>query len=165
MAQDINTKPLERALRTLTPDQGPIARRNARARVRAALKALTHAVDTLFPAPPRKVVSRKRRTFQEKRRDLIRAGWLVVATNSARGKELLTWVAQNKLPVQSTPFGEINGQNYPAEAWVPGWVAHYYPNATLAQQARKNVKMIQAADAAIRLGSLKEKGYVLCPIR
>jgi len=154
-------KLLGRALMTLKPEQGPVARRNARARVRNALKALTDDIDTRFPAPARKVGPRKRRTLAEKRRDLIRAGYLLVNDRVPRGVEFLGWVAAQKMPVATTTAGE----SVASATWVPGWVAHYYPNASVAQKARRTVSMITAADAAIRLGSLTEKGFVLCPVR
>lgn len=52
--------------------------------------------------------------------------------------------------------------------WVPGWVAHYYPNEAALARAHRNTKMVTAANAAVRLGSLHEliqKGIVRCPVR
>lgn len=45
---------LAKALRTLAPEAGRVARRNARARVFAAIKSLEHAIDADFPLEPKK---------------------------------------------------------------------------------------------------------------
>lgn len=52
-------KELGRALRRLAPEQGPRARRFARARVRASARQLLAAMDRTFPPPPRKAGRRE----------------------------------------------------------------------------------------------------------
>lgn len=47
-------KGLQAALRGLRPDQGPIARRNARTAFSDRMRCLKEAVDVAYPAPPRR---------------------------------------------------------------------------------------------------------------
>lgn len=186
----LNTADLRRAIATLEHDQGRIARRNARRRVNNALAKLRRQLDEHFPAlakltkegtpAPR---TRKVRSVMEQRKALIRDGWVVIR-DSKEGGELLSLIAAMRLPMRRTKFtqevvqgpsGSGSGypkggvqtspttKNFPAENWTPGWVAHYYPSRALLDQARHNTKMIQAANAAVRLGSLADKkGMVLC---
>lgn len=165
---------LRAALRTLTPGQGRIARRNARRRVFTALTALRNEVDANFPAivKERKPGTRKpNREPWQVRRDLIRDGWVLV--NHA-GADLLAVAAEMKLPVQRTKAGmwsaatSTTGGGFTSATWVPGWVAHYYPNRTLLAQAHRNTRMIVAAKAAIKLGGLADhikRGTISCPSR
>ena len=76
----LDTKPLEQALRRLEPEQGPRARRNARAAVKTALRKLVAAMDKEYPPPPRKHKGGKRRASPAKRlATLLRSGWREVA--------------------------------------------------------------------------------------
>lgn len=165
---------LRRALVTLDDGQGRIARRNARKRVAAALRSIHDQMDLAFPAiaAPKKQ-AKPRRTPEEIRRDLIADGWVVITNNSP----LFPVVAELRLPTRITvakvvsvqpvaPYQKIPKPS--ALTWIPGWVAHYYPNKQALTQARKNSKMIVAAKAAIRLGSLQElvlKGAIQCPTK
>jgi hypothetical protein len=156
---------LNMAISGLFQEQGRIARRNARHRVLNAMAALRKALDEEYPMiklPPKQ---RKVRTLAQRRRELINDGWVVVRTDMG-GDELLSFVAEQKLPIRVTPAGDLDRKitqygvlkpvKVAKETWVPGWVAHYYHtgNRTMINQARHTPQMIQAAKAAVRLGSL-----------
>jgi len=164
--KELDLAQLRHAVATLKDPQGDLARRNARSRVKAAIKKLLADMDARYPAPPRKKVARKIATPLERRKWLIDNGWVMLADNSY-GKELLSFTAFHKLPVRKTPSvsSNANGSYIPAATWIPGWVAHYYPNVTITKQAQRNPQMIQAANSAVRLGSLAGKPGVVCAKR
>jgi hypothetical protein len=162
--KELDLAPLRRAIGTLKAPQGDLARRNARSRVKAAIRKLMADLDANYPAPPRKKVARKISSPRERRKWLIDNGWVQVMDNSA-GKQMLVFAAQNRLPVKRTPAVTEPGKGVliPSGTWVPGWVAHYYPSATTAKQAQRSSQMVQAAASAVRLGSLHGKVGVSCP--
>jgi hypothetical protein len=93
-----------------------------------------------------------RRTPLQVFQDLKAAGWVRI-----NNYQTLAWVAELRLPVVNV-YDELAGKTGVRNgAYTPGWVAHFYPRKTFALQARKNSKMIQAANAAIKLGSLAGK--------
>ncbi len=169
-------KELERATRKLAPEQGRIARRNARGNIKRCARGVLDSMDQEYPiiklagGRPK----RARRTLAQVRKQLINDGWVVVFDAL-----LLGLVGELHMPMKRTPAGWIkeptkfegHGSGYPgkkavAEVWIPGWVAHYAPNKTQLLLARKNAKMIQAGSAAARLGSLKPKidaREIVCP--
>lgn len=72
---------VERAARMLAPEQGRIARRNARRRMLAALKAARIAMDAAFPAVrPEGRKRRKARTPAQQLTDLLKDGWVEVSS-------------------------------------------------------------------------------------
>ena len=161
-------KQLQRATRTLDHTQGRIARRNARQRVKQATRGLLRALDNEYPLI--KLASdehkhRARKTLVQRCRELVRDGWVIVQST-----ELLGLAAELHLPVRRTPSGMVEDRGkekrWARATWIPGWVAHYAPNKSQLLLARKNATMIQAANAAIRLGSLEGKlkaGEIVCP--
>lgn len=163
-----HTRALFQAVNGLQMGQGRIARRNARHRVLNALAAVRKALDAEYPMiklPPKE---RKIRTLSQRRKELINDGWVVVRSDSHEGAKLLSFVAAQKLPTRQTPGGSLDRKivqggvtksvmTFP-ETWIPGWVAHYYATGSkqTVTQARHTPQMIQAAKAAVRLGSLDE---------
>lgn len=163
---------LRKALATLTHQQGRIGRRNARTRVASALRRVADDVAAQFPAfeAPRKP-PRRRRTVMEIRRDLIKQGWVVVPDASLLMRVIVELRLPTRITLQPSNLVQVAPVMVPTPApppqtWCPGWVAHYYPNKTAIQAARKNSKLIVAAKAAVRLGSLQDhikKGIIQCP--
>lgn len=176
-----------RAIRTLDPAQGPLGRRNARQRVVKALKGVQAVVDRVYPAPARKAPKQvKRRTVLQRRKDLISQGYLIITG------DVLAAMAEAKITVVRTPKHEFKSGALPDKAllnsseiaiphhgqntnpyirpavWAPGWAVHYYTlgkRGSSLLQIRKNVPMIRAALAAIRLGSIAQamNGDIRCP--
>lgn len=184
-AVEVAVAGVRRTMRTLDPVQGPLGRRNARARVSKALKRLQDVVDEHFPAPPRKAPTNvKRRTVIQRRKHLIAQGYVIVTG------DVLAAMAEAKITVVRTPRYEFlgplpdwaikgagqemvirheGGNPYIRSAvWAPGWAVHYFISGKRGSsllQIRKNVPMIQAAAAAIRLGSIAQakNGDIRCP--
>lgn len=184
-AFEVGLSALRQALRTLDPSQGPRGRRNARLRVSRTLKAIQAAVDTHYPAPARKAPKViVRRTVLERRKLLIAQGYVIVTGDA------LAAMAEARIAVVRTPKHEFTGplpdvvmKHGPGEVmiphnrgnayirpavWAPGWAVHYYTlgkRGSSLLQISKNVVMIRAAQAAIRLGSLAQamNGDIRCP--
>jgi hypothetical protein len=159
MDADLLVKNLQRALRTLDPDQGPVARRNARHRVFAVLAGTRKAVDLAYPAPVRKAKPRRTLTVQQRRRALIRDGYVIVTGLT------LGVMAQAGVGIKGTPRGPTVNP-YPAASWAPGWAVYWYQlgGATKVKQARRSTAMIKAAKAAILLDGLRQNSEVACPV-
>ncbi len=107
---------LVRALRGLAPDQGRIARRNARRRVSAALKALRDGVDGKYPDQRRRAARpRRRRTPAQRHLHLVRDGWLVVPN-----LVVLERIAAAGVRMQSIP-GQADGRKNRRDTFAPKW--------------------------------------------
>lgn len=173
------------ALKTLNRTQGPRGRRNARRRVAQALKATQAMIDVWYPAPARKATKAiVRRTVLERRKSLIALGYVIVVGDA------LAAMAEAKISVVRTPkhvfrgalpdkalmnsseiavhYGTKDNAYILPAVWAPGWAVHYYTlgkRGSSLLQIRKNVGMIRAAQAAIRLGSLAQamNGDIRCP--
>jgi len=99
---------LQSALRRLTTEQGPRARKNARDAVRVSTRRMLKDMDLLYAAPPRKVVARrtlKRLTAEKRGMRLHDEGW----------EKCPTLLIPSFLSAGVTPL-MCDG-----EAWVPGW--------------------------------------------
>ncbi len=161
-ALDLRT--LRAALKTLVEPQGPLARRNARTRVVDALRGVRQALDKEYPAPARKrVVNRRGKlTIKAKRKQLIDDGFVV-----AKGATLAK-LAEVGVTVRYTKGGASSAATgwYEGAAWVPGWAAYWlqYGGISKVAEARKSMKLIKAAKAAMRLGGFSPMGTdIQCP--
>jgi hypothetical protein len=76
-------KELTKLLRKLDPDQGMVARRNARAAVTAELRRVRAFVDKTYPVLTQKKPRRKRKTGQAKVDELQKRGWVAVLNEDA----------------------------------------------------------------------------------
>lgn len=142
MKPPIDIRPLSRALKTLQAEQGPVARRNARKRVRTAITALLDELDASFPVPPRKAPKR--------------TGKLDHATKMRRFK------AQGFVPVSTADAALIMSCGSQVEQYGGGWYArdwaiHWLKNGGPSKltEAVKNPAMIKAGKAAYTLGGAK----------
>ncbi len=107
---------LVRALRGLGPDQGRIARRSARRRVSAALKAVRDGVGEKYPIQRRRAVcSRRRRTPAQRHLHLVRGGWLVVPN-----LVVLERIAVAGIRIQSIP-GQADWRKDRRDTFAPRW--------------------------------------------
>jgi hypothetical protein len=163
---------LRHALSTLAEPQGRVARRNARTRVRSAMRVIETLVDATYPTVKAQPKARRAaRSQAQVRRDLIADGWVEVATHTKYGTDILAKVAQLRLPIRRTgpanvAVGSSTVATLSSATWIPGWVAHYYPRNQDLLAARSNSKLIVAAKAAVRLGSLQgliKQGAIQCP--
>lgn len=162
----LDLKALKRAIKTLQEPQGPLARRNARTRVVDALRAVRQALDKEYPAPARKVTTRRTLTPLQKRKELINEGFVLV-----RGLTL-NKLAEAGVAIRTTK--QVTTQDHPgnypipAGAWAPGWAAYWYEQGGVSKvyEAKKSLTMIKAAKAAIRLGGFKPSTEdIVCPTR
>lgn len=79
---DDPTRDLHKALMRLTPEQGPVARRNARADASAELRRLRLWVEAHYPVVRAAgKVRRKKRTPRQIETDLITKGWKTASTS------------------------------------------------------------------------------------
>lgn len=130
----MDTRDLKRALATLKPEQGRLARRNARRRVVAALARLRDQLDRDYPAERRAIKGRKRLTPMQRQQRLVNRGWVRVYN------DLITVVAELKIPCKG------DGGQF----WVPAWVAAIGNNPTKLRAA-KHSRTLQQAAMAIKL--------------
>jgi hypothetical protein len=99
---------LHKAMKRLQPDQGKIARRNARATVLAAMRTLRSALDDTYPAI-RSGVKRTRLSPTQKNRRLTAAGFVPMGTGQPqRDHELL----QAKITIKRDTHNRL---------YVPSW--------------------------------------------
>lgn len=169
----LDLKGLKKALKTLQPTQGPLARRNARTRVVDALRAVRQALDKEYPAPARKANPyRKVRTPLQRRKALIEEGFYMVKGH------VLAKLAEAGVAVRTTPShkdpsqassGSYLGTGYiPPATWAPGWACYWYEHGGQSKvyEAKKSLAMIKAAKAAIRLSGFKPSTEdIQCPAR
>lgn len=116
---------LRQALRTLEQDQGPRARRNARARVAAAIRSLRTNVERSFPAPARKPADRTRRTPQQIIRDLKEAGWEQVTSMEVMSRIAAAGIRVSHVErITSEPSWQDPGMTWRSkgrDTYAPGW--------------------------------------------
>lgn len=130
-------KKLLQALRRLQPDQGERARRNARQRVLARLRALREMVDEAFPAA--RPAPKKRR----RRRD--------PTADRPRTTEIMAGAFANgvaKAGIRVVPCGDLR------HALVPAWVAELRgldPPIAKLREARRSLTARRALLAEARL--------------
>lgn len=119
-----------------------IARRNARARVLAALRAVRAHVDREFPA----IVSRvgtTRLTYEGRRARLVRKGW-ARSTPEAAG-----FFAAAGVTVKFIRGKDRAGNDMTDGPWVPKWAKVIgHTNQAQLRAAQKSVKIRQAVLAA-----------------
>jgi len=147
---------LERAARKLHPEQGRLARRNARARLAAAIRKLRRTVDDSFPriSSQREVenvagrAARRKLTPHERIKKLREAGWV----NVAPGSSAVADCAAAGVRVRRGPNGSL---------WVRGWVVAVPAGAVgalrkakgnaAAQRAILSAKMLAESPSPMRL--------------
>lgn len=137
---------VERAARTLAPEQGRIARRNARRRILSALARVRRALDTEAPAI-RAAPSKRRanRTIHERMRDLERDGWQELGPNDATVLARCA-VAGIKPRVFDVPVSK--GVTRP-RSFLPAWAVQ------IAQKIVDPSKLLEARrSATVRAGLL-----------
>lgn len=144
---------IERAARTLAPEQGRIARRNARGRVLRALKAARGAMDRAFPAiRPEGRKRRAPRSPSEQIRHLKKTGWeemlpnevAIVARCSAAGV---------KAKVINLPT-DSSGKVTKAITLLPEWaaeIARRYADDKKLVEAKKSKKVRDGLMAILNL--------------
>ncbi len=127
---------LARALARLDAAQGKIARRNARAAVKTAQKALQAKVDKLYPAGPRKASKKRRKlTSNQRIRKLEHEGWKVV-----QSRAILSRIAAAGIKVQRV----LHGPNM-VDTVAPAWavqIASLHPSKLVA--CKRDIKLRRA---------------------
>lgn len=110
------TAKLGRAIKSLdgTTDR-PIARRNARKRVLAALRSLRTALDKEYPAIVSRKEGTKRLTTETRIKRLKRAGWRQVSYGSASN------FALEGIPTRRVKLADKNALVPVPVYFVPGW--------------------------------------------
>ena len=122
-------KELEKLLSKLVPEQGMVARRNARTSVCAELRRVRTFIDKEYPSLTPKKQRRKRKTGQAKLNELLKQGWVVATEDDAIA------VADAGVTSKTVSFKE--------ERWVliPKWTEEmlkhpHYSTAMLSKAAR-----------------------------
>ncbi len=159
---------LRAAIKTLQTNQGSLARRNARTRVVDALRNVRQALDKEYPAPPRRVVTRRSKlSVREKRKQLITDGFVIAkGTTLAKLAEAGVAVRYTKGGSRTTSGTGSSNSWFESAAWVPGWAAYYlqYGGISKVAEARRSMTLIKAARAAMRLsGFTPMNGEISCP--
>jgi len=147
-------KEVARAARTLAPEQGPIARRNARRRVIRALQGARKALDAAFPAPPRRPGKRrtKAEVFEQRFNLMAHEGYV-----SPSPAEVSACAATGIKIVTFSPRPGVNP--YPGDDLMPGWVAQITRPVGKAQwtlaKLKRAKKDIRYRNALIALNALR----------
>lgn len=129
MTWDDDLKALGRALRTLEGTEGrPIARRNARKRVLAALSTVRRHLDTKFPALRSGRKGVRRLTLDGRLARLKRKGYQQVTSQS----ELVAFAAAGIRPVV------ISRIDAP---WFPGWAVAIGPDLAALAKAKRSARV------------------------
>jgi hypothetical protein len=141
-------KDLERALRGLDADQGRIARRNARAKVKRVLRRLSERMDAEYPTLRKTVVNRRAKFSQKERQvRLIKAGWVQV--DAADGAAY----AAHGVPLRRIRARDDRADDY---FYVPGWATPYRPGDPVLVRIRRSPQAKRAAMAAAALGRSRD---------
>lgn len=130
---------LRRAVRRLSPEQGRVARRNARQKVKGALRALRHAMDEEFPTiliprEPRKSRYKPLSEIPESKRAEAKAA-RQRASLKRRGfvcSSIAIGIACAEAGVKVVRVEEGNS----SEIWAPAWADKIGPDAKRLKDAR-----------------------------
>lgn len=145
MATTIDLLSLAKALKRLKTEQGPRARRNARAAVAAALRGVKKQVNEQFPPPPR-VALAKRNNRAGRRQRMLHAGWQPIAET-----QLITACAVAGVPCKRFPSDAAQ------VVWVPGWAVAIGPNVPRLRRAKTDLEYRRAVEVEDRLLAQSEQ--------
>lgn len=112
---------LARALGRLEDAQGRIARKNARAAVKAAQRKLVALVDKHYPGQRKPAKTRKRRTPEQRENQLRKDGWV-----SAEHRAILSRIAAAGIRVK-----RVRHLDLVHTTWAPAWavtIAQHLPS-------------------------------------
>lgn len=133
-------KPVRKALRNLpgTADR-PIARRNARRRVLAALRSIRTVVDLEYPAIIKRGKVTRLKTKQGQHKRMVAAGWSAI-----NASELSSFLAAGIKPrlVNLRDEGKLTWPTWYVPHWAKTIGAH---NPDLLRRAKKSMKHRRAA--------------------
>lgn len=112
-----NARGLFRALGKLLPDQGRVARNNARRAVLRELKRVRAGMDRDFPVVPKAIVERARLKPELRVRRLARMGYAPLPMVESRSR-LASLAVAGIRPIKA----------FSREIWVPTWVLSVTPD-------------------------------------
>ncbi len=137
---------LRSALRTLDPGQGRVARTNARARARAALKALRTLLDEQFPMIPKEKVTRRSPLTEKERRTRLESSGYIPVRDTGELTALLKLGVKVKV---------VTGASGALQQWAPDWAATIYRYLP--------VKLVRAVNYPKERQALKVAAMLMAP--
>lgn len=149
---------LRRAVNRLDPEQGPVARKNARRAIGAAYRVLKQRIDEEYPSLVKAKPSKPTASIEVRRRKLLARGY--VRNGGVGGTALLLACAEAGITPTVLRWRELPSFMKQAreckELWIPGWCEEIGPDPAKLRRAKKSAserKVLQAASALLALGN------------